>query len=274
MDAGRRDIEATDVCFFYGEREALHNVSFSVPHRAFVAVVGPNGGGKTTLMRLLLGDLSPAYGAIRVLGQDPADASPRIGYVPQLVEFDAAFPATVLDVVLTGASARRRWGGFTRAERDAAVAVLGKVGLPGLARRPFADLSGGQRQRVLIAQALVSAPEMLFLDEPTANVDVETEAGIYELLAELNRRLTVVVVSHNLSVVTAHATHVLCVNHTATLHRTEDLADGWVDAPFGAHFTMIHHHADCEISQAASALSAPHHGLHAHASETGGTPAP
>lgn len=264
MDAARLDIEATDVCFFYGEREALHNVSFSVPHRAFVAVVGPNGGGKTTLVRLLLGELAPAYGSVRVLGDEPAAVASRIGYVPQQVEFDAAFPATVLDVVLLGASARRRWGGFSRTERAAAVSVLEKVGLPGLGRRSFADLSGGQRQRVLIAQALVSNPDILFLDEPTANVDVETEAGIYELLAELNQRLTVVVVSHNLSVVTVHATHVLCVNHTATLHRTEDLADGWVDAPFGAHFTMIHHHADCEIAQASQALSAPHHGMPAH----------
>ena len=253
------DIEAEDVCFLYGEREALHNVSFAVPHGAFVAVVGPNGGGKTTLVRLLLGDLRPTFGTIRVLGAAPRDVSRRIGYVPQQAAFDPAFPVTVRDVVLLGAAARRRFGGFTRAERAKADAALESVGLPGLGRRPFPALSGGQRQRVLIAQALVAEPEMLFLDEPTANVDAETEADIYELLARLNEHRTVLVVSHNLSVVTSHATHVLCVNCTAALHRMEDLADGWVDAPLGTRFAMIHHHADCGIAHPSEALHTPHH---------------
>ena len=258
------DIEVEDVCFLYGEREVLHNVSFAVPHRAFVAVVGPNGGGKTTLVRLMLGDLAPTFGAIRVFGRTPRDVAPRIGYVPQQIHFDIAFPATVLDVVLMGVSARRLFGGFTRAERVAAAERLAWVGLAGLERRPFSDLSGGQRQRVLIAQALASDPDVLFLDEPTANVDAETEAGIYELLARLNERISVVVVSHNLSVVTSHATHVLCVNRTATLHRMDDLSDGWIDAPLGTHFAMIHHHADCQIAQAACALHTPHRGDPAH----------
>ncbi len=148
----------------------------------------------------------------------------------------------------------------------AADRALESVGLPGLGERPFPALSGGQRQRVLIAQALVAGPDMLFLDEPTANVDPETEAGIYELLAQLNERMTVLVVSHNLSVVTSHATHVLCVNRSATLHRMEDLADGWVDAPLGTRFAMIHHHADCEISHPSS-LHTPHHAAEVHAAE-------
>ena len=261
MQPSEPDIEARDVCFLYGEREALHNVSFAIPGRAFVAIVGPNGGGKTTLMRLLLGDLSPTFGSIRVLGGTPREVARRIGYVPQQMAFDAAFPVTVRDVVLIGAAGRRRFGGFRRAERAAADRALESVGLPGLGNRPFPALSGGQRQRVLIAQALVSGPDMLFLDEPTANVDPETEAGIYELLASLNRTMTVLVVSHNLSVVTSHATHVLCVNRSATLHRMEDLADGWVDAPLGTRFAMIHHHADCEISHPAS-IHTPHHAEH------------
>lgn len=255
------------MCFLYGEREALHNVSFCIPHGAFVAVVGPNGGGKTTLVRLFLGDLEPTFGAMRVLGGAPREAARRIGYVPQQMAFDPAFPATVRDVVLVGAAARRRLGGFVRAERRRADEALEAVGLPGLGSRPFAALSGGQRQRVLIAQALVAEPVMLFLDEPTANVDPETEAGIYELLARLNRDRTVLVVSHNLSVVTSHATHVLCVNHTAALHRTEDLADGWIDAPLGTHFAMIHHHADCGIAHPFEALHTPHHAAPASRAE-------
>ena len=266
------DIAVADVCFLYGDREVLHNVDVTIPHRAFVAVVGPNGGGKTTLVRLLLGDLVPTFGTVHVFGRPPAEVARRIGYVPQMLEFDAAFPATVSDVVLLGVSSSRRFGGFSHAERAAAVEALDSVGLPGIGRRSFADLSGGQRQRVLIAQALVAKPDLLLLDEPTANVDPETEAGIYELLARLNERITVIVVSHHLSVVTAHATHVLCVNRTATLHRMEDLSDGSVEAPFGTRFTMIHHHADCQIAQSACLLHTPHHGDHSGHAAAGDCP--
>lgn len=269
------DIEVTDACFLYGDREALHNVSFAVPHHAFVAVVGPNGGGKTTLVRLLLGALRPSFGTVRVFGRPPREVASRIGYVPQQIRFDSAFPATALDVALMGMSARRRLGGFTRVERAAAVDCLARVGLEGVGRRPFADLSGGQRQRVLIAQALAADPGILILDEPTANVDAETEAGIYELLASLNERISVIAVSHNLSVVTSHATHVLCVNRIATLHRAADLVDGLVEAPFGTRFAMIHHHADCQIAHSSCALHTPHRADPAHhRSDDGATSCP
>ncbi len=257
------DIRVEDVCFAYGDREVLHNVAFEIPRGAFVAVVGPNGGGKTTLMRLVLGELQPLYGQIRLLGGSVPANRPRVGYVPQQMAFDSAFPVTVSDVVVMG-TAGARWGGYRAAERARAAAALGRVGLDGFGPRPFHALSGGQRQRVLIAQALVGDPEMLVLDEPTANVDEKSEADIYALLTGWNREgRTVVVVSHNLSVVTAQATHVLCVNRAAALHRMEELTDGWIEAPGGGRFVLIHHREECQVNHVGEAHT-PHRGEHGH----------
>ena len=153
-----------DLCFSYGGNEALHNVSFEIPRRALAAVVGPNGGGKTTLLRLLLGELRPRFGEVRVLGEAPERARRRVGFVPQSAEFDPDFPITVLESVMLGRGAARALGGCRRDDREAAREALGRVGLADLGARPFAALSGGQRQRVAIAQALVSRPELLLLD--------------------------------------------------------------------------------------------------------------
>ena len=259
-------VSVRDVCFSYGENEALHNVSFEIPRRALAAVVGPNGGGKTTLLRLLLGELRPRFGTVRVLGEAPERARRRVGFVPQGVEFDPDFPITVLESVMLGRDAGRALGGFRRADRDAALAALARVGLEGLGGRPFAALSGGQRQRVAIAQALVAEPELLLLDEPTANVDHRTEEELVALFGRLAEERAVVLVSHNLGVVAAHATHLLCVNRGADLHalggadpeaRLEPLAGGGLAV-------VRNLHAD-HIEELLARLDAPHRGEHGHA---------
>ncbi len=252
-------ISVADVCFRYGEQEVLHNVSFEVPERAFVAVVGPNGGGKTTLLRLIMGALTPRFGQVKVFGQPPTGALRRIGYVPQHLLFDPSFPISVRDAVLVGRAAARRIGRFTAAERITAGRALERVGLSGFANRHFAALSGGQRQRVLIAQALVSDPGLLLFDEPTANVDTTTEQGIYTLLRELNQEATVVVVSHNLSVVTAHASHVLCVNRTAGLHTIGELtSENTRTLPDSPHLAMVRHSLNCHVMTPGACLDEPH----------------
>lgn len=227
-------IEVTDLCFSYGEREVLHNVGFSLPAHSFVVVVGPNGGGKSTLLRLLLGALKPRYGMVKVFGENPAKVRRRIGFVPQTITYDPDFPLTVTDAVALGRSGGRLFGGITQSDRKAAEEALDLVGLRGLGDRLFSELSGGQRQRSIIAQALCTEPELLLLDEPTANVDSQTERSLYQLFERLSKRTTVVLVSHNLSIVAAHATHLLCVNRTIDLHcmaedgetHLEPLADG------------------------------------------------
>jgi zinc transport system ATP-binding protein len=253
-------IDVRDVCFSYSGQEALHNVSFRVSPRSLVAVVGPNGGGKTTLLKLLLGELTPRYGTIRVLGEAPGTARPRVGYVPQSAPFDPRFPLSVTEAVLMGRVAKSRFGHYGRDDHAAAAGALGRVGLAGFGGRAFAELSGGERQRVMIAQALAGGPDVLLLDEPVANVDPEHTSRLYELFKELTAEITVMLVSHNLSVVTGHATHVLCVNRTAGIHALGEVASATFTEAFGGNLTAIRHGADCHVIDPSAAMHIPHHG--------------
>jgi len=185
-----------DVFFSYDNQVALENVNLYIREGTFFSIVGPNGGGKTTLVKLMLGILKPDSGEIRILGAAPQASRRHIGYVAQHTHFDPLFPINVMDVVLMGRLAGR-WGGpFSRADRRQALGTLDEMGLEELAGASFVDLSGGQRQRVLIARALVTRPKMLLLDEPTANIDAVVEDRFYSILKELNKRLTILIVTH------------------------------------------------------------------------------
>lgn len=241
----------------------MHNVDFAVSERSLVAVVGPNGGGKTTLLRLALGLLKPQRGTVRVFGDPPGRRRRSIGYVAQHLRFDPAFPVSVLDVVLMGRADSHWLGPYRRRDRIKAAEALERVRLRSLRRRPLGYLSGGERQRALIAQALVSDPDLLLLDEPTANVDPVVEREIYDLLRELNEHMTIVVVSHNLNVVTRHATHVVCVNRTATIARVDELAEGQLHALHRGDVTVLQHGLSCHVVDPTGALGEPHHGREA-----------
>ena len=236
-------ITIENLCFGYEEREVLHNVSLAIPERDFAIIVGPNGGGKTTLLKLMLGLLTPRYGCVRIFGQPPQRQRRKLGYVPQSLQFDPNFPIDVLETVLLGRIERHWCGGFDDSDRQAALTALAEVGLAGREHDPYAALSGGQRQRVLIAQALASEPQLLLLDEPGANLDTPGVHTIYALLKELSQRLTIVMVSHNLSMVESFARHVICVNHTVDMH---DIAD--VSACDLHHGDWVHiFHEQCPI---------------------------
>ena len=253
-------INVHNVCFAYGGQEVLHNVSFQVPERAFVAVVGPNGGGKTTLLKLILGELAPRFGQVRVLDGAPQEVRRRIGYVPQSLPFDPGFPVSVRDVVLMGRVDRHRMGPYRADDRRAAGTALAQVGMGRFERRPFSDLSGGERQRVLIAQALVSGPELLLLDEPTASVDPAATSQLHALFHELKADRTIVMVSHNLGAVTGHATHVLCVNRTAEMQVLADVASGVVHKAFGDDMALLQHGPECHVIDSSGVLETPHQG--------------
>lgn len=215
-------IEISDLWFAYEGARVLEQVNLTLPAGDFLAVLGPNGGGKSTLLRLLLGLVEPGGGALRVLGQAPGQAGGRIGYLPQFTQVSLSFPITVLGAVLLGlvrpglawfkgAAARRR-------EREAAMQALTRVDLAAHAGRRLSDLSGGQRQRVFIARAIVSGPELLLLDEPTASVDGRSRQELMALLAELNRDMTIVMVSHDMSTVDGCVKSIACVNRTLHHH--------------------------------------------------------
>jgi zinc transport system ATP-binding protein len=236
-----------DVCFAYEHQEVLHNVDLSVPDKSLVAVVGPNGGGKTTLLRLALGLLKPRRGTITIFGKMPEHSRCNIGYVAQHLHFDPAFPVSVLDVVLMGRVDRYWLGPYRKCDRAKAIEALEQVSLGHLSHRALSHLSGGERQRVLIAQALVSDPILLFLDEPTANVDTAVEHEIYDLLHKLNERMTIVVVSHNLNVVTHHASHIACVNRTASFSHVDKFSKSELNAFRKGDMTVLSHGHNCHV---------------------------
>ena len=239
-------IDVRNVCFFRPGREVLHDVSFSVAPNALVAVVGPNGGGKTTLLKLLLGGLAPACGEIRIFGEPPAAARARVGYVPQQINVDPRFPLTVFEAALMGRTGRCKGFRYGAADREAARRALARVEMGDMLKARFAALSGGERQRVLIAQALAAEPELLLLDEPVANVDPAHAARLYDLFKDLSSSMAVLMVSHNLAVVTHHATHVMCVNRMVGMHRLGEVASETFTNSFGAALsTLEHSHHHC-----------------------------
>ena len=216
-------------------------------------MVGPNAGGKSTLLKLVLGLLTPQSGRVTVMGERPDAARRQLGYVPQYPSFPRDFPITVQQTVLLGRLGTRGDGGwlgaltpgrFRRADREAARAALAEVEAEDLVDRQVGNLSGGQLQRVLLARALASDPAVLLLDEPTANVDQRLEGDIFDLLQRLNEHKTIVVVSHDVGFISSYVTRVACVNRTLACHGT-DAIDGEVIAElYQDNVRMVAHHHD------------------------------
>ena len=236
-------IELEGVSFAFDNRQpVLSGVTLAVAPLSFACMIGPNGGGKTTLLKLILGLLEPTAGRIRVLGTSPQRARHRIGYMSQHATLDRAFPVRVLDVVLMGRLGPRRAAGpFDRADVAAARSTLERVGLADFERRPFADLSGGQRQRVLLARALTSGPELLLLDEPASGLDQKVERDFFDLLQELNRTTTVVLVSHDLGFVQSFVRSVICVHGTVDVHPTNQLDGNTIRELYSGEVRMVRH---------------------------------
>jgi zinc transport system ATP-binding protein len=234
------------VSFSYGDAPVLEGVDLDVAQGEFLGLVGPNAGGKSTLLRLILGLLEPQAGQVLVLGRPAAEARRLLGYVPQHPGFPRDFPITVEQVVLMGrlglGRGWRRWlGGWSPADRAAARAALLEVQAADLANRQIGTLSGGQLQRVLVARALVGEPRLLILDEPTANIDQRMEGEIFELLRALNARMTILVVSHDVAFISAYVSRVACLNRTLVCHRTEAINGRVIHDLYGEDVRRVAH---------------------------------
>lgn len=235
-------VKVTDLWFSYNEKPVLKEVNLTIHAGDFLAVIGPNGGGKTTLIKLMLGILAPDRGRIRIFDCPPGEAYFRVGYVPQDVHVNRGFPITVKDVVSMG---RVRGGGgwkrFTEKDRTKVQQALERVEMWNYAGRRMDDLSGGQRQRVYLARALVSEPEILFLDEPMASVDTKAQTEIYDFLRDLNRTVTIVVVTHDAMVISSHAKAVACVNRQLFYHDAPEVTKDMLEMAYQCPVELIAH---------------------------------
>ncbi|MBN2000192.1 ABC transporter ATP-binding protein [candidate division KSB1 bacterium] len=235
-------IQIKNLTFAYNGLSVLNRVNLTVEERDFLCVVGPNAGGKTTLLKMMLGLLKPDSGSIQVFGLSPLKARNRMGYMPQHVVLDPLFPVCVLDVVLMGRLGKGlRFGFFGKEDRKAAEEALDRVDLMEVKNRSFAELSGGQRQRVLVARALVTEPDLLLLDEPTSNVDSVVETELYELLNQLNKNMTIVLVTHDLGFVSRYVKRVACVNRSVVVHTTSEISGEMINELYGCDVRMVRH---------------------------------
>jgi zinc transport system ATP-binding protein len=241
-------ISVNNVSFGFGGTDILQDVTFGIAPGDFLALTGPNGSGKTTLIRLILGLLKPTRGSIFLLGKevDQFRQWNRIGYVPQkATNVDPFFPASVREIVAMGLLSRKPFPRLLKTGDEAQIdRALGRVGMEGLKDRRIGELSGGQQQRVFIARAIVNAPDVLFLDEPTAGVDAETQTRFYEMLSELNRRerLTIVLITHDFSVITKHVNKVACLNQRLFFHGTHE---EFCSSPVVQELLQGEHHLVC-----------------------------
>jgi zinc transport system ATP-binding protein len=238
-------VEMQNVSFAYQAVPILDDVNLIVDQGEFVTIVGPNGGGKTTLLKLLLGLLRPDAGDIHILGDKPEKSRFRIGYMPQHVFLDTKFPVTVMEVVLLGRLGNRLGGRYSKDDRKMAARALEEVRLSHLADTLFSEISGGQRQRALIARALCVDPALLLLDEPTSNIDPEVEKNLLEILQELNQRMTILMVSHDIGFVSQVVERVVCVNRRVVIHPTSEINGTLIKDIYGGDYCMIRHDHRC-----------------------------
>lgn len=236
-------IRVEEVSFAYGKRMVLEEVSLEIGSGDFIWIVGPNGGGKTTLVKLLVGLIKPKSGLIEVMGKSPSRARSQVGYMPQQIHIDPKFPMTVTDVVLTGrlglnVSTTRK------ADGEAALAAIEQVSLMDQANETIASLSGGQQRRMFIARALACEPEILILDEPMANLDAVMEKQVRELLFKLNQKLTVLMVSHDPALVSESIKSVVCVNRRVAIHQTYEVDIEMMGELYEGPVRMIRHDRD------------------------------
>lgn len=227
-------IEIRNLSFSYEKTPVLSDVNFSVDVGDFLAIIGPNGGGKSTLMKLIVGLLKPSEGDVRVFGEKVPSKKVSIGYVPQNTNRNLEFPITVAETVSTGLP-------LYKSNPQKVKEALETVKMESFAGRRLGELSGGERQRVLIARALAADPQILFLDEPSSNIDAQGQEDLYGLLAELNAKMTIVIVSHDLMVLSNHVKSVACVNRTVHFHSGSKITPEMVQSMYGCEVDLIAH---------------------------------
>ena len=238
MDAA---VELENLSLTLGGQTVLDRINLVVDPGEYLALLGPNGGGKSTLLKIVLGLYQPSDGKVRVLGRSPRQARPRVGYVPQQSHFDTDFPIRVSEVVRMGRLDSFRIGGFNRADRVAVDEALERVELRDHSEMPVGALSGGELQRVLIARALARRPQLLLLDEPTSNLDERIGHSVWDLFHSLSKEMTVILVSHDMGAVARSVGSVACLNQRLHIHPSKELTPEILEAAYGCPIDLLAH---------------------------------
>ena len=240
-------IKIRDLHFNYGDVPILEDINIDIHQKEFIGMVGPNGSGKTILLKIILGLLAPDHGTEEVLGKPPVQSVKNVGYMPQFAPFTRDFPISVEETVLMGRLGKTSsMGFFSKEDKQLAAESMEAVEVLDLRKRSIGSLSGGQLQRALIARALTCNPEIMILDEPTANVDMKVEKDIFDLLKRLNEKITIIVVTHDIGFISQYIDRVACINRTLICHPTSELTGETIENLYGTHVHMVHHHHEGE----------------------------
>lgn len=239
---GKELVKLEDVWAYYDDVPVLEGVNLSIDEDDFLGIIGPNGGGKTTLLKVILGLVKPSRGEVTVLGGAPERNRKFMGYVAQHSMFDRDFPINVCDVVLMGRCGKvglmKR---FSDEDKKIARKALETVEMLDYKDRQIGRLSGGEQQRVFIARALVAEPKILLLDEPTAGIDTPMQTEFYELLAKLKQRIAIVLVSHDISAVSVYVDKIACLNRQLYYHGSKEVGPEILEATYKCPVQMIAH---------------------------------
>ena len=238
----RTAIEIKNLTAGYHNETVIENITCSIYEGDFFGIIGPNGGGKSTLLKSILGLIKPQKGTITIYQKPPTHQRTMIGYVPQYAEYDREYPISVMDVVLMG---RRNIRGYhpryTKEDKTETVQALKIVHMDKYIRRHISELSGGQRQRVFIARALVSHPKILLLDEPTASIDKDSQDSFYTLLQTLNKEMTILLVTHDIGVISSYVSRVACLNRYLFTHDEKVVTKEMIEATYHCPVDLIAH---------------------------------
>jgi zinc transport system ATP-binding protein len=235
-------ITVTDLSVAYEGHTVLHDINLTIYEHDFLGIIGPNGGGKTTLIKCILGLLKQKSGTIRFYKENKEINHLTMGYLPQYNAIDRKFPISVEEVVLSGLSAKKSLAGrYTNEHRHKAHEIISRMGLDGLEKRAIGQLSGGQLQRALLGRAIVSDPEVIILDEPSTYIDKQFESALYKILAEINNDCAIILVSHDIGTILKEVKSVACVNETLNYHPDVGITTEWLEQNFNCPIELLGH---------------------------------
>lgn len=226
----------------YDRKTVLHDINLEISEKDFLGIIGPNGGGKTTLMKVILGLLKPSEGKITFYDNGMPVEQLEIGYLPQYNSIDKKFPISIYEVILSGLNRQKSlFSRFTKEHHERVKETISMMGLEGMENKPIGQLSGGQMQRALLGRAIVSNPKAIILDEPNTYIDKRFEARLYSLLEEINKQRAVILVSHDIGSVLQTVKSIACVNDTLDYHPQSEVSAEWIEEKLQCPIELLGH---------------------------------